>query len=255
MNKKLLLPVMLAVLVVAGLGLWFQARNGGGAAAGLTPTPPTVNFGKIFVGVMARGTASWTNNTNQPATVTGYGTDDTPPFGAPRGAFNQVIVQPGQTAPNFTFVFSPTGKGVVNGTGKLLILPPGPKAAKVNLTGEGVYNLASGALSVAPAAPLTGEFIDFGRVPVGQTKTVTVNVRNNQAQDLNVQGAWAFGNRGFARTAPAAAFAVPKNGETAVTLTFAPSAAGAASDVVIFVYPQSPLNSCGIYVKGEGVQG
>ncbi len=250
--KKMLLPIVLVVLVVAGLGLWFQNRQGAPAAGGVAATPPTVNFGKIFVGVTARGAAAWTNNTANPVTISGYGTDDNPPFASPQNAFNQVVLQPGQKAPNFVYSFTPTDKGVANGEGKLLILPPGPKADKVRLTGEGVYTLASGALSVAPSA---GEFVDFGRVPVGQSKTATITVRSSHTQDLAVQGAWAFGNRGFSRTNPAAGFSVPKTGEISVTLTFAPTAAGAVQDVIIFVYPQSPLNSCGIYVKGEGFQG
>jgi len=254
MNKNAIFAVVVAVAIVAGVGLWFQAKQGG-AVGGVVPNPPAVNFGSIFVGVTARGAAQWTNNTNKPVTVSGYGTSDTPPFGAPRTNFNQVVVQPGQDSPAYTFYFTPTTMGPATGEGKLVILPPGPASGKVALSGEGVYNLASGALSISFPAPLSGEFVNFGPVVLGQTKTVTISVNNSSDAALTVQGAWAFGNRGFLRTNPTAAFAVANKGQTAVTLSFTPKAAGMSQDVIIFVYPQAPLNSTGVYVRGEGVQG
>ena len=252
--------VLVLVIAAVVLGLWFQQNPPGRAPGRLTPSPDPVDFGAAYVGTTVKRTVTWTNNGAQAVAVHSYGASNDP-FSvdqavAPAMPFN---VNPGAVTPALTFTFSPADKGTFTSHGNLLSVGP-VSVTRVPLQGLGVYSSTSGALAIqvpvpvgAAAGTTNPEFVDFGRVIVGQTAGKNVDVRNGSAQNLNANATWSPAV--FAATFPNNPIAIAAHGTTNVTVTFVPAQVKEYWGVVLFSDPQAPTNYTAVVLHGEGING
>ncbi len=217
------------------------------------PTPDPLDFGDVYVGQSASGTATWTNNGTAAATIAGVGAQPSPPF-AVGGAFVTQTINVGAAAAPVSYSFSPTAVGRATGSSKLVVT--GVKGAKLTLQGNGVFQKGSSTLSVTGGNLVAGQALDFGKVPVGATKTLTFNVTNadpNKQVTLTVK--WPAGNQPFSVTVPVGNVVVAAAGTTTVTISFTPPAVASYTDIVEFIDAAGATNFAGTVVKGEGIQG
>jgi hypothetical protein len=224
----------------AAAGAVALAALSGIAAAQAVVTPTTIGFGDIRVG----------RSVAVPVTVTNIGTTPLSGFagGGISGAFGAVQncaggVPVGGTCA-FTYSFTPTADGPVNGsTAFSLTSGAGTQNIPITLSGNGVGALAD----VSPVG------VDFGQVNLGDTATVPVTVDDSSALPLG-----GFAGGGIA--APFGAFqncagGVPPGASCAFTYNFTPSIAGAASGSTSFSFNVSngASQSVPVAVSGTGV--
>ena len=165
-----------------------------------------------------------------------------------------VVLNPGQSTPAISYTFTPNAAGKATGSSKLVVT--GVKGSKLTLQGNGVFQKGTATLSVTGGNLVAGAALDFGKVRVGATKTLTFNVSNadpNKAVTLLVM--WKIGGQPFSVTAPVGNVVVPAKGAAAVTVSFTPPAVASYLDIVEFIDRANGANFAGTVVKGEGVQG
>lgn len=217
------------------------------------PTPDPLDFGDVYVGQSATGTATWTNNGTAAATISAVSAQPNPPF-AVGGAFATQTINPGVAAAAVTYSFSPQAAGAAAGNSKLVVT--GVKGAKLTLKGNGVFQKASSTLSVTGGNLVAAQPLDFGKVPVTTTKTLNFNVSNTDPNNqVILQVQWKAGNQPFSVTAPVGNVVVAAAKTTNVSISFTPPAVASYTDTVEFVDIANASNFAGTVVKGEGVQG
>jgi len=217
------------------------------------PTPDPLDFGDVYVGQGASGTATWTNNGTAAATISAVSAQPNPPF-AVSGAFATQTVNAGAAAAPVTYSFSPQATGRATGSSKLIVT--GVRGSKLTLQGNGVFQKASATLSVTGGNLVAGQALDFGKVTVGATKTLTFNVSNTDPnKQVILQAKWTAGNQPFSVTVPVGNVVVAAAATTTVTISFTPPAVASYTDIVEFVDIAGASNFAGTVVKGEGIQG
>ncbi len=217
------------------------------------PTPDPLDFGDVYVGQSASGSATWTNNGTVAATIAAVSAQPTPPF-AVGGAFAMQTINPGAAAAAVSYTFSPQAAGKAAGSSKLAVT--GVKGSKLTLQGNGVFQKASSTLSLTGGNLVAGQALDFGKVPVGATKTLTFDVKNTDPnKKVTLQVKWTAGNQPFAVTAPVGNVVVAAAGTTTVTISFTPPAVASYTDIVEFIDVVGASNFAGTVVKGEGIKG
>lgn len=214
----------------------------------LDPNPQPLDFGNVYVGATSSRTASWTNNGNVQATINGMAVTSPPTFAGPAGPIDE-DVNAGESSSNFSFTFAPTSAGTANGEAQ--IFASGVRPKKLRLTGTGIFQKNGTTVSLAdlPAS----ESLDFKETAVGQNKTKTFKLKNNDpAKEAVLQVVWRNSSPVFAVTNPAGNVTIPANGEVTVTVTFTPAAISDYTDILEFTNID---NIVGTVVKGKGVQG
>jgi uncharacterized protein (TIGR03437 family) len=113
----------------------------------------------------------------------------------------------------------------------------------------------SGQPSAAPAIAVSPASLDFASVTTGQTKDLTLTVRNNGNATLTVTSATTSSTL-FLVTAPVLPFSVPAGGTQAITIRFAPVAVGAQSATLTIASddPASPRITVSLAGSGSSTQ-
>jgi hypothetical protein len=177
--------------------------------------PASLNFGSVLVGQAADSAVSLDNQGNGPLTVRsldGLGgafsvVSPAPPFTVPPGGRQEVTVR-----------FSPAAAGAQTGTLSIRSDDPSGATATVSLTGLGVP-------AAAPRLEVTPEGLDFGEVAAGQTRELTLTLRNAGGAELSVSSI-ASSSAQFAVPAPSIPFSLAAGAEQAVTVRFSAGSAG-----------------------------
>jgi hypothetical protein len=220
-----------------------------------TGTPP-VDFGDVLVfTTSAPLTVTWRNAGTAHEV---HGGRVRAPF-AGVGTFSTVTIANNATV-SLDFSFTPPAPGPATQEAKL-ITSSGAKSDRVRLKGNGVAYISDGKISISETAGggALAQAIDFGKVAVGSSKTLTIFVKNTPpagapAAAVAATVNWSLNNQGFS-SAPAngAAVNIPANGSTQISITFTPTAVGVVQDSVTFRDATGKIVS-GVMVKGEGVK-
>jgi hypothetical protein len=215
-----------------------------------TGTPP-VDFGDVLVfTTSAPRTLTWRNAGTAHEV---HGGRVRSPF-AGVGTFASLTVLNNATV-SLQFSFAPQAPGPATEQVKL-ITSSGAKSDRVALKGNGVFYISDGNITISETigggAP--AQALDFGKVPVGTSKSLTISVQNTTAAAVANTVNWSLNNQGFT-SAPAngAALPIPANAAATVTITFTPAAVGVYQDSVTIKDATGKIVS-GIMVKGEGVK-
>jgi hypothetical protein len=220
-----------------------------------TGTSP-VDFGDVLVFTSsAPATLTWQNAGTAHEVIGGRAETD-PPFGLV-GQFTAATIATNGTV-SLQCAFTPQAVGAATGEAKLQVIRtvPRAKSEKVGLKGKGVFYISDGNITISETigggAP--AQALDFGKVPVGTSKTLTISVKNATPAAVATTVNWSRNNQGFS-SAPAngAALPIPANTAATVTITFTPTAVGVYQDSVAFKDATGKIVS-GIMVKGEGVK-
>jgi hypothetical protein len=222
-------PVLAYASIIPSGTTDFAIVTGQPAPAGQTVTPPpaaaaisvssaSLDFGNVTVGQTPAMSITITNKGGGTLTVTG--------LSAPNGPFS--LVSPPAVPFNvpaagttLTVRFSPTSPGAQSSA--FSIASNGSnKAVAVNLTGTGVAAPAVPSISVSPAS------LSFGSVTVGQTPALSLTVTNTGTGTLTVSSLTLPGRPFTLVSPPATPFNVPSGGTT-ITVRFAPTSAVASS--------------------------
>ena len=222
-------PANVVVLALSGVGV---------DAGTLSANPTSQAFGNVVVGGNSTKSETLTNTggsslTISQANVSGAGFSISGLTLPATLAVNQSV--------SFTVKFAPTVAGAVSGN-LALVSDTSNSTLNIPLTGTGD---APGQLSASPAS------LAFGNVQIGTSSNKSETLTNNGGTSVtisqaNLTGA-AYSISGL--TLPAT---LAPNQSVALTVTFSPTAAGAANGTLAIVSdaPGSPLN---IGLSGNGV--
>jgi hypothetical protein len=231
----------------------FTARpGGGGGSQGIigaqppnpigTVNPSSVSFGDVPVGQTFTQALTITNTGNADLQVTQATLSGSTSITL-AGLTVPLTISPGQTV-SFSAQFAPTATGAASAT---LAFTSNSSTAMsaIALSGNGITP-APAQLSANPVA------IDFGSAIVGNPATQTLNLTNTGGAQVIVSAITAAGT-GFSIVSPPALPFTLATGQTqAMTLQFAPTAAGAASGSVS-VTSDAPNSPNLVSLTGTGV--
>lgn len=205
-------------------GKYSVGLSGNGTHQGLGAAPASVNFTPkdaqptgttVTVGVRINNTGT----TPETLGSIGLTNDATSAFSVSGAPASGTVIQP-QTGVDISVSYSPSVAGTQTGS---ITVPDGDGTLTIPLTGTSINAVHS--ISVTPWP------LDFGAVPVGQSKTETFVVTNTGNVDATLTKAKAPIGGEFSVAAPINEGTVLGVGQTLdVDVTFTPTAAGAASD-------------------------
>jgi hypothetical protein len=212
---------LLALLGSAGcIGLTGQSHSGGssvdGAAVAVSPSP--IGFGNVVVGTANSQTISISNVGTSDVTITSIAVSGAG-FGI-SGLPTPLMLGAGQGT-GFTVSFQPTSAGAASGNISIISSASSSTMA-VSLTGTGM--VATLQLS-ANASSLT-----FGNLTVGTSSSQSVVLTNTGNANVTVSSVSASGT-GFGASGGSNTMLGP-NQSVAVTVSFDPQAAGAATGML-----------------------
>ena len=143
--------------------------------------------------------------------------------------------------------FAPTAAGAQTGTITLRSNDSNRASVTIDVTGTGVA-----ATVPTPAIEVTPAQLAFGDVSVGQTKDLTLAVRNSGNAALTVNS-MSIGNAAYTRTGGAATFTLATGASQTVTVRFTPTVAGSQIGTVTIASndPASPTKTVGL--TGTGI--
>jgi hypothetical protein len=221
------------------------ALSGTGVQGNLTITPNSLAFGNQNVGsTSAAQTVTLGNNGTASLQVTAL-TAAAAPFARSGGTCSAapITIAAGSSC-TLTYTFAPTATGAVNPT--LTVTANAPGSGTIALSGTGVQ----GNLTITPNS------LAFGNQNVGSTSAAqTVTLGNNGTASLQVTALTAA-IAPFARsggTCSTVPITITAGSSCTLTYTFAPTATGAANQVLT-VTANTP-GSGSIALSGTGVQG
>lgn len=181
------------------------------AASALTAAP--VNFGSVPVGTKSSKTLTVT--ATKALTITGVST--TAPFTASIPGGTATLAAGGTLAVPVTF--TPTAAGAASGTATFTT-----SAGTVGFDLNGVGTQAG--LSAGPAS------LDFGTIPTGANKTLSVTITNTGTTTATVSSTTAPTGPFSASSLPAAGTTIAAGASVAISVKYAPTAAGTATSSV-----------------------
>ncbi len=117
--------------------------------------------------------------------------------------------------------FSPTAAGRQRGVATILSNDPAKTTVTVGMAGIG-----EAAAGPSPSIDVSPASVAFGTVVAGQVKDMSVTVKNSGGAALNVT-ALTIDNAAFTVSGPATPLTIAAGGQQAVSVRFAPTAAGA----------------------------
>ncbi len=257
MTQSLVLKWRARIILVLAAAAGLTACGGNFKFTGTSP----VDFGDVLVFTSsAPATLVWQNN-GAAHEVIGGKAEASPPFTL--APITASVVATGKSV-SLQYFFIPQAVGAVTGEAKLQTNRMGGRASsdKVALKGKGVFYITDGKISISETAGggAPAQAIDFGKVPKGTSKTITVFVKNTPpagaaapapvATTIN----WSLNNQGFTSTpVHGAGFAIPPNAPMPISITFTPADVGVYQDSVAFKDAAGKVVT-GIMVKGEGVK-
>jgi Abnormal spindle-like microcephaly-assoc'd, ASPM-SPD-2-Hydin len=211
--------------------------SGTGISPGsLIATPNSVNFGNVLQGNNQSQSLTLTNSggsslTISQANVTGSGFSIA-------GLSLPITLTAGQSL-GFTASFAPQSLGAVSGN---IAIVNGSSTLNIPLSGTGV---AQGSLTASPAS------LDFGTVQTGSSQSLSVSITNSGGTSVTVSQATISGT-GFSLGSLTLPFTLAAGQSKSVSVTFAPSAAGAATGNLSIVSNASN-STLNIALSGTGV--
>ncbi|HEV8268684.1 MAG TPA: choice-of-anchor D domain-containing protein, partial [Thermoanaerobaculia bacterium] len=196
--------------------------------------PSALDFGGVLVGssrdlsltVRNKGTGVLTGSVSSgaPFSVVSGGS-----FSLGAGASQAVTVR-----------FAPSGSGAASGAAS--VASNGGNAS-VPLSGTGTS-------ASAPAIDVTPSSLDFGSVVVGQSKDLTLTVRNVGSATLTVSSLAVGG--AFSVPSPATPFNVSQGATQSVTVRFSPPSAGGQSATLTIASNDPARPSVSVALQGQG---
>jgi hypothetical protein len=141
--------------------------------------------------------------------------------------------------------FQPEAAGAQSGTVTIASNDPANPTLTVALTGTGA------AAQQTPQIAVDSAGLDFGTVTVSQTKDLVLTVRNAGGGTLNVTGA-SLNNAAFRLAPDFAAFSLAAGASKALTVRFAPTAAGSLTASLTLASNDSARPSLAVPVTGTG---
>ncbi|MBI5684478.1 MAG: choice-of-anchor D domain-containing protein [Verrucomicrobia bacterium] len=222
------------------------ALSGTGTASRMVVSPTAVDFGSATVGSTVTRTTTVTNSGNAAGSVTGLSLTGSLDFSlASSNPATPIVVQPNASV-TITVTYRPAAAGADSGA--LQVATDDVKAAltSVALTGSGT------AVVVAPNINVNPTSLAFGNVNVGGSKTATTTIQNTGTASLTVS----------AITVSGAAFSVSTSGpltvapgaSAAVTVTYAPTSAGASTGALQIASNDPVKPSVAVTLSGSGAQ-
>src|SRR6202050_1670823 len=214
------------------------ALTGAGTQPGLASTPASVSFGNVVVGTSGSASVSLSNSgsssvTISQASVTGTGFTM---VGSPTGQ----TIQPGQSI-SLTTKFSPTSAG--NATGTISVASNRPNAPMtIPLTGAGTQ----------PGLASTPASVSFGKVVVGATGSVSVNLSNTGSASVTISQASVTGT-GFTIVGSPNGQTIQAGQSLSFTAQFLPTSVGNATGT-ISVASNAPNSPMTVALTGVGTQ-
>jgi hypothetical protein len=193
--------------------------SGAGTTPGtLSPSPSSVSFGNVNLGSSASQTITLTNSGTGSVTVSSLSVSGA---GFSLGTVSTPFTLAGGSTKQLTATFAPTTTGAASGTVSVV-----SNATNANLTiplsGTGV---SQGTLTASPT-PLS-----FGKVNIYSSATQTVTLSNTGTASVTVSSVGVSGT-GFSLATVATPFTLAVGATQTLTVTFAPTVAGAANGSV-----------------------
>jgi len=192
------------------------------SAPAIALNPTSLDFQTVTVGSSKTLSTQVQNTGTAPLNVTGVSSCPGTPGSvtwAPTGPFT---VAAGGNA-SLSVTFAPTAAGALPAGACLAITSNDPAKPTVNL---GVSGTATN--TAAPAIALNPTSLNFQTVTVGSSKMLSTQVQNAGTAPLNVTGVSSCpGTPGSVTWAPTGSFTVAPGGNASLSVTFAPTAAGA----------------------------
>jgi hypothetical protein len=207
-------------------------------AASLAVDPSSLDFGTVEAGKAVERTITVQNAGNASMTVIA--------IASPNRAFTRVspttpfTLAPG-TSRAVTVRYAPYRTGSELSTVYVTASDRLRRTAAITVRGSATSPAAAGA-DVSPAA------VDFGRVPSGQFRTVSVTLFNRGSSPLTVSSAVSSDGT-FSLSSPALPISVSPGGQQALTIRFSPASSGIRTGTVTVV---AGTASIVIPVRGEG---
>lgn len=109
----------------------------------------------------------------------------------------------------------------------------------------------AGPVTAAPLIAVSPTTLDFGSVTPGQTRDLTLTVRNLGAANLSVNSLTSSSAR-YTVVSPAAPFTVSPNGTQTVTLRFSPNATGVQTGTLTIASNDAAQASVAVALTGSG---
>jgi len=220
-------------------GVVKSAGTGTTIQAAFQLNPNSISFGRVNVGKQTTQTVAVTNTGNTNISITQVSLSN-PQFSVP-GATFPVALAIGQSA-NMTVAVTPTAAGTVAGT---------LTAQGDNGSSPVTVNLSATAVNPAPQISLSSTSVQLGTVAIGSTSNATVSISNVGSADLTVSlisltGA-EFGVSGI--TTPKT---ITAGTSSALTLSFQPTSAGAASGTLTITSNDSNTPTTKVTLNGTG---
>jgi hypothetical protein len=215
------------------------AVTGSGAQAGLSVTPTSASFGSVVTGNTNSQTIQLKNNgtanlTISQATVSGSGFSLS-------GLALPLTLTAGQSG-NFNVQFAPQAGGNTNGT-VAIASNAANSPATIALSGTGVA--ATYTINVNPGS------LSFGTVTNGNSATQSFTVTNTGNSNVALSGMAVTGT-GYSLASGSGSVTLSPNQSTAVSVQFAPTAAGTASGSVN-ILSNATGSTSSVALSGSGV--
>ncbi|MGB6776936.1 MAG: choice-of-anchor D domain-containing protein [Terriglobales bacterium] len=213
--------------------------SGTGVAQGQLGSDPTsFSFGNVQVGSSKSLTGTLTNSGGSSLTISAAAASGT--------GFSLSGLAPGLTlaagqSTSFTVLFSPTASGAASGNVNITSNGINPNLS-IPLSGTGV---TQGTLAANPTS------LAFGNVQVGSSTNLSETLTNTGGSSLTISAAAASGT-GFSLSGLASGLTLAAGQSTSFTVTFDPSASGAASGNVSITSTGSD-SSLSIPLSGTGM--
>jgi len=213
--------------------------SGTGVAQGqLVANPTSFTFGSVQIGASKSLTGTLTNSGGASLTISAAAASGTG-FSL-SGLAPGLILAAGQST-SFTVLFSPTASGSASGSLNITSNGENPNLS-IPLSGTGV---TAGDLVANPAS------LAFGSVQVGSSTNLSETLTNTGGTSLTISAISASG-AGFSLSGIVAGATLAAGQSTSFTVTFDPSASGAASGSVSITSTGSDSNLT-IPLSGTGV--
>jgi hypothetical protein len=213
--------------------------SGTGVTQGqLGSNPTSFSFGNVQVGTSKSLTGTLTNSGGANVTISAASPSGT--------GFSLSGLAPGLTlaagqSTSFTVLFSPSTSGAANGSVNITSNGINPNLS-IPLSGAGV---TQGTLTANPTS------LAFGNVQVGSSTSLSETLTNTGGSSLTISAAAASGT-GFSLSGLAPGLTLATGQSTSFTVTFNPSASGAASGNVSVTSTGSD-SSLSIPLSGTGM--
>jgi hypothetical protein len=143
--------------------------------------------------------------------------------------------------------FAPAAPGAQSATLSIASNDPSRPTATVSVSGTG-----SGTTTAVPAIDVSPASLDFGTVTVGQSKDLSLTVRNTGNAPLTINSV-ASSNPRFAVASPAVPFNVAAGSQQALTIRFSPTTAGSQTGTLTIASNDPARASLTVGLSGSGV--